>query len=399
MPPRRSAPPSQPKGAFPGAGELPLPERLVLGEILSPGLDAGARLAPMRSLAAKYGVTYLTLSRAVAKLSKAGVVKTEGRHGMFVRSLSRAVRHCGRRPVVALVTLTGDYHIRPLVAALAGALHGEGLQTVEHLIRHGGVDQTGALRDFVERWRPCALVARLPNDYPHLAYFSELYERQRLPVVFIENEAPFPAPRVHVGDREGGRLAARHLLELGHRSLAWFGGIFDLHDPLDPASQIPEAARRASRERYSGFRDGLADWGIAEAPASVGLSIFHPASQARGVERILDLVDGGVTAFGCSSDLGAAWFRELLLHHGIEVPARVSVVGFDAESEAAPGVRLTSVDPRTDEIVRQVVAWVRDELHRPQSARGESRVITPALFVGETTVAPPSVIRHRNERH
>ena len=60
---------------------------------------------------------------------------------------------------------------------------------------------------------------------PPNAESTQLLGRSPVPVVFIDVHTPSVAamPRVIGDDIAGGRLAARHLLDLGHREIAFIG--------------------------------------------------------------------------------------------------------------------------------------------------------------------------------
>jgi LacI family transcriptional regulator len=114
-------------------------------------------------------------------------------------------------------------------------------------------------------------------------------------------------------DESGARMAAEHLLQLGHRRIVFIRG-----DPLHPDAQ--------ARER--GFRAALSAAGVPVDEALVLNGNYLEESGLRVVERLLD--DGPrFTAIFASNDqmgVGAA----LALHRkGLRVPQDVSLVGFD----------------------------------------------------------------------
>lgn len=110
----------------------------------------------------------------------------------------------------------------------------------------------------------------------------------------------------------GGTLATRHLIEQGHRHIAFFGD-----------TQLPEAALR-----YEGYLKALFKAGIELRPELVIPTSFT-AQGAR--ESTLKLCNSGVAfdAVVAVSDLMAMTVINTLRERGIRVPDDVSVVGYD----------------------------------------------------------------------
>jgi LacI family transcriptional regulator len=112
---------------------------------------------------------------------------------------------------------------------------------------------------------------------------------------------------------EGGRLATRHLIDLGHRRIAFIAG--------DP--QHPDAS-----DRLRGYRAALEAEGIAFDPALVVPGEYHEVSGLLAVNRLLDSRQqfSGIFAANDQMAIGAA----LGLHRrSLRVPDDVSLVGFD----------------------------------------------------------------------
>jgi LacI family transcriptional regulator len=149
-----------------------------------------------------------------------------------------------------------------------------------------------------------------------------------VPVVLIDHAHP-RLPSVTVDDVAGGRLAAEHLLGLGHRRIAFAG---DTVDEVHGCS--------ASTRRCTGYRRALADAGI---PGREELVILRPHGQgaAEIVEELLAL-DEPPTALFAASDQQALAVLEAATQLGLHVPEDLSVVGFD-DVELARYAGLTTV--------------------------------------------------------
>lgn len=113
-------------------------------------------------------------------------------------------------------------------------------------------------------------------------------------------------------NRKGGMLAARHLIESGVKTFAFFG------DPV-----APEIA-----ERLKGCKEELSRAGLSDAltilPAHLTAETAHPAIAA-WLSQIVS-VPGGIIA---ASDVIALSALRALAEHGISVPGDVRVIGYD----------------------------------------------------------------------
>jgi LacI family transcriptional regulator len=112
---------------------------------------------------------------------------------------------------------------------------------------------------------------------------------------------------------EGGRLATRHLIELGHQRIAFISGDADHPDAND---------------RHRGYRLALQEAGIVYDPALVVPGEYHEVSGLLAVDRLLESRQRFTAIFAANDQMacGAA----LGLHRrSLRVPEDVSLVGFD----------------------------------------------------------------------
>ena len=178
-------------------------------------------------------------------------------------------------------------------------------------------------------------------------------------------------PWVDVDGAAGTRRATEHLLELGHRRVAWIGWRRD--------SWIGED-RRAG---WTGAMDaaGLPTSGLASRVEDL-------VGSGRDAARVL-LDEAAPTAFVCASDTLAAGVLHALAERGLVPGHDVSVVGFDDSqvAQVLPG-GLTSLRQPLEEVAAAVVEALEGLLgHRPRDAAGV--LLPPTLAVrGSTGPAP-----------
>ena len=177
-----------------------------------------------------------------------------------------------------------------------------------------------------------------------------------------------PGHFVGCDNRQGGYLATRHLLGLGHRAIAFLG---------DTSDDYPEF-----QSRYRGYAQALAE---AHLPATPNLQCQAPASAPGGAQAARELLRRGVdfSAAFCASDLIALGAIRALRDAGRNVPAQISVVGFDdipAVAHTTPA--LTTVRQDTALAGAAIVATLLRLIAGQPAA---SRLLAPSLIVRESS--------------
>lgn len=180
-------------------------------------------------------------------------------------------------------------------------------------------------------------------------------------------------------NRAGAYLATEHLLELGHRRIAFFGG------------------RRGSsscEQRREGYRDALAGRGIE--PRDVWLIECAPnrlEAAALAGAVFADSRASAPTAAVCYNDATALGFMQGLFARGFHPGRDFAVVGFDDIPEAAvtsPPLTTLAVDPRARgrQAAELILARARD-----RSAPGRLTVAPVKLVVRRSTCPAPAEAR------
>ncbi|MDQ8020845.1 MAG: substrate-binding domain-containing protein [Moraxellaceae bacterium] len=140
------------------------------------------------------------------------------------------------------------------------------------------------------------------------------------PIVALGRTLVAPNVRaVRFAQERGGYMAVRHLLELGHRRIAFIAG---------PVGHVD------ANDRYAGYVRAHMEVGLDPDPALVVQGDFL---ETGGVTAMTALLDSGVdfTAVFAANDQSAFGARMVLYRRGLSVPGDVSLVGFDDLPAAA----------------------------------------------------------------
>jgi LacI family transcriptional regulator, galactose operon repressor len=153
--------------------------------------------------------------------------------------------------------------------------------------------------------------------------------RDRVPTVLVD-VAHALLPNVAIDDVAGGALAARHLVEAGHRRIAFVGDVED--NPFAFAS---------SQRRLEGMRRALREAGVALPASYVRRGPFGRES-ALALARELLALRRRPSAIFAASDVQAFGVLDAAARAGLAVPGDLSVIGFD-DIELAAAIGLTTV--------------------------------------------------------
>lgn len=176
-----------------------------------------------------------------------------------------------------------------------------------------------------------------------------------IPVVAIDpHEGPLGLPTVDSDNLTGGLLATRHLLELGHRRIGFISG-------------RPDLASSALRE--AGYRQALDEAGIEADPRLVGVGDYSRDSSRASAATLLTLADRP-TAIFAANDLSAIGAMEVAKGMGLDIPADLSVVGFDNIPEST-----TTTPPLTT-------------IHQPIQQMGAAGVTMLIDLMGDSPSGP-----------
>jgi DNA-binding LacI/PurR family transcriptional regulator len=148
------------------------------------------------------------------------------------------------------------------------------------------------------------------------ALYQQHLDRLGVPVVLINSHSEqrgLYTFSVSVDNQRGGYIAVKHLIELGHRRIAYVRGAADHSDDL---------------ARLGGYRQALNEEGIALDPTLVISGTGRVGGGERALSVLLEASDRATAVF-CYNDMTAIGLLRAARREGISVPGDLAVVGFD----------------------------------------------------------------------
>ena len=148
------------------------------------------------------------------------------------------------------------------------------------------------------------------------ALYQEHLERIGVPIVLINNHSEHGGRytySISVDNQHGGHLATNHLVQLGHRRIAYVSRPTDYRSNLD---------------RRAGYQQALAEAGIPYDLALVVAGTGRIESGKQAFSQLMALQDPPTGVF-CYNDMTAIGLLCAAHDANVPVPAQLAVVGFD----------------------------------------------------------------------
>ncbi|MFJ8870387.1 LacI family DNA-binding transcriptional regulator [Streptomyces sp. NPDC102473] len=202
------------------------------------------------------------------------------------------------------------------------------------------------------------------------------FRRSAVPFVIADQHGPQPgACSVGIDDVTGGHAAVRHLIDQGHRSIAYVSGP-DIQQVRDRRRGAVNAVTQAGLPLTA-----LRELACADLTVGAGRDAGH---------RILGLPHRPSAVF-CANDLLALGVLQALYEAGLKVPEDLAVVGYDdIEFAASAVVPLTSVRRPAVAMGRQAGRLLVEETTRGAGHEHAHVVLQPELVVRRSTLAAPA---------
>ena len=332
----------------------------------------------LKDIAAKAGVSVMTVSKAlrdepdISAKTKARVQLIADKMGYVPDSSAQALR--SRR--TNLFGLVIPAATEPMFARVVMAIEERAFQMGYGVIIAHSLNlperEAVIIRRLLSRRVDGLFLAPLYRLSPAAPIFEDL-QRRAVPTVMLGHRAPFCSQftNVETDDLGASEAITQHLLQLGHKRIAFLGG-----PPYSPAAQERlEGYRRALRAANIEPDDRLVFYAgnTIDDGAKAALQMMNESAQATAIQAVNDLVA-----------IGAA---ESFISQGLNIPQEISVVGFGniliSEHYRVP---LTTVrQPKHllgDAAVELMVRLMRGE-------RTESRRLPAEIVIRSSTGPPP----------
>jgi DNA-binding LacI/PurR family transcriptional regulator len=338
-------------------------------------MPVGSRIPPHRDLASQYGVSIITINKALSGLVSEGLLHSHVGRGTFVMVRPASITGIAAPSTIGFVLSDLSSPFFSLIAHGAQQRAdnlGVGVLFASSSNRHDREEEQ------IKRLLSLGVHGLIVVSMSRTSRLSETLEAlkdSRFPFTMVSYTVGDDVPFIGIDYERCGYEAGRHLLDCGYQR---FGYLIDRKGSLN------------GELRMGGYRRALAERGIEIDEQFVfeheieGEWNDYVSGYAAG--KKLAAMPQRPDAMFCFNDLGALGFEDALLDNGVRIPEDVAVVGLDdIELAGRARVPLTTLRQPVNEIgaraVDTVLARVRGE--NPPARQ----LLPPELVVRSSTTA------------
>ena len=217
------------------------------------------------------------------------------------------------------------------------------------------------------------LITPVQND---VAYLQHLRQRDIAIVLLDRPSRARDLCSVAIDDALGGELATRHLLELGHRRIAFVSGPLSIRQ----YAERRRGARRAIKMAGLDPNEILSEMLIAAQNASSG---------EQCVETLLTHTPRPSAIF-CANDLLALGVMRGLGQRGIKIPDDVALIGYDdVEFASMLSPALSSIRQPKYQLGRAAAELLLHEINETEQHQHTQIMYQPELIIRASTQTQP----------
>jgi DNA-binding LacI/PurR family transcriptional regulator len=331
----------------------------ILRIIKDRNMRSGDRLPSEKQLAELYGVSHLTVRRALDLLAEKDLIHKRPSRGNFVGKGAGCVSKTG---LIGVLFPEDESFFYEVLSGLESRMSLFGYSPVVHISRRSSERERQILASFM-RMGVEGIVAA-PNEVCAMEY-----AKLNLPVVFFDTHLKgFDAPYVLTDDLKGASDAVAHLVALGHKRIAYVGGKNDLTADLrlEGYKKVLREAGVSLKEEYILEKEYSRQWGYNAA--GMLFSCKTPP-----------------TALFCGNDTIASGVLAYMSNRGMHCPNSLSIVGF-GNLDFSEGLGLTTVSQSCHEIAD--AAW--KSLRALMNGDGVvHKAVLPTSLIVRRSSAPP----------
>jgi LacI family transcriptional regulator len=355
------------------------------------GSDGGPRVNEKSGRRKGTAVTIHEVARhaSVSPMTVSRVINGESNVRDTTRELvMEAVRALNYRPNPAARVLAGARDIRIaliysnpsasyLSEMLVGALDGSHRAAAQLVLDRWDTLKPAAEKAAAQKLAEGITGVILPPPLCESKAIAAAFAAEGVPAVALATgRAREDVSCVRIDDFHAAREMTLHLVSLGHSRIAFIKG---------------QPTQTASAQRLAGFEAAMEESGLEVDPALVVQGFFSYKSGLEAAEKLLARKRLPTAIFASNDDMAAAAIS-VAHRRSLDVPADISVVGFD-DTPIATTVwpELTTIRQPIAAMAEAAINLLLHKIRRPQDRHAAQPVdhLVPYVLVKRDSVAPP----------
>lgn len=273
----------------------------------------------LKDIAERAGVSAMTVSKVlrdapdISAKTKTRVKTLAQEMGYVPDTLAQGLRTRTTRTIGLVISAVTNPIFSRAILAIEQQAHEAGYELILAHSLNDPAREEAVIRRLLSRRVDGLIISPVYRISPTAQAYDELRAAE-VPVVILGPRAPFCAgfASVETEDLNASQAVTAHLLELGHRQIAFLAG----RGPTPWSQDRLEGYRKARREAGLEWDEGL----VFTAGATI----------EEGECAALQLLNEGgkFTAIQAATDMVAIGAASCLLKQGLKIPGDVSVAGF-----------------------------------------------------------------------
>jgi len=273
----------------------------------------------LKDIAQSAGVSVMTVSKVlrdapdISRETKAKIKQLARQMGYVPNFAAQSLRTRTSRLLGMVIPSSANPMFSRVILAIEEQAHEMGLELIVAHTLNSEEREEAVIQRLLARRVDGLFISPVYRLRPEAPVYATLLSRG-VPTVILGHGAPFcrQFANVETDDIQASFAATQHLIQLGHRRIAFFAG--------------PHAAPWA-KERFEGYRRALRDadmevddnlvfqaGGTIEDGAKTALQFVNESARATAIQAVNDSV-----AIGCASTF---------LDQGIRIPEDLSLMGY-----------------------------------------------------------------------
>ena len=327
----------------------------------------------IKDIARAANVSHSTVSRALrnsplVNVQTADQIRKIARDANFrISAVARSLATGRTNTFGVVVTTIADPFAAEVVQGVEEAANSHGYSVI---LANSGANperEMKVVHSFEERRVDGILVMSSRVGSLYLRHLTEM----KVPIVLINNQHPEEfVYAVMIDNIAASEEATRHLIQLGHRRIAYLGD---------------RGGFQSENERCQGYRQALAAANLPCSPDLIRQGDSTPEGAVQVIDEWLARAQPPTAVF-CYNDISAVGALLAARRHGLNVPADLSVMGFDDLPLASYlNPTLTTIRQPMRDMGRQATGIL---FHLLDGSAESSRRVSGELIIRESTAAP-----------
>lgn len=327
-------------------------------QIESSELEPGDRLGSHNELMAKYGVSLITIRKALSELIRLRYIYSQMGKGSYVLPRNSRKNFSNQINIgLVLRNLNSPYFSR-IAESIERYATEHGVNLLIATSANSVENETQQIRKYLDLG-VSGLILTTVTSSVHVSEFVKNLHKTDFPYVIVSYIEDEDINYVGIDQEYGGYLATSHLIGRGRTRIAYINS---------------EEGYSLGELRKSGYLKALQEYGIAyeekyhfRLRSRGGWNDYEGGYEIGQEVSKMTVKPDGLFAY---NDLVAVGFQRALIDKGWTLPEDISIVGFDnIKRGVVCPVPLTTVDQRTDEIGPAAIEMVLNQIKGIKSNR------------------------------